>query len=108
MGGDVMPPPRLPKDAAALAGIVGTTVIGITDRQGTGVSTSDCIRGVHAAMKAGLSVVGYDFPKLVADAAHNADGAAQVGHTGGFCRACSGVYVAVNVALQELEKTEED
>lgn len=93
-----MPPPILPKAAHGLAIAVSDTVIDITRRQDTSVSTSDVIRGVHEALRRNLTVVDYEIALRVCDAAH-ARAVHGDGHTTGFCRACALTYEAVNVAV---------
>jgi hypothetical protein len=91
-----MPPPLLPRAASGLVSIVATTVFDITRRQGTDVSTSDIIRGVHAAQRAGLVVIDFTFVTAVTDAVHAEGGN---GHKEGFCPACAAIHVAVNKAM---------
>lgn len=107
-----MPPPIIPPAASGLASIVGQTVIDITSRQQTSVSTSDVIRGVHAALKEGLYVVDFTFPQLVCEVAHKNQIHGQ-GHQPirddmphGFCRACAGIYAAVMEALGQANEVE--
>lgn len=93
-----MPPPRIPTAAAWLAVKTGTTVIEITQRQGTSVSVSDVMRGVHKALDAGLTVIDHNFMTTVCDIAH-ANAVHGDGHKDGFCPSCAAIHVAVNQAI---------